>query len=578
MRIRGIALSCLLLLLCGGCATVSVGPIPPQETIYPAAISPDAPLVLAIPGLRIPGLEVTQEQHFGHLVAMLAARGIPCRILTYDTREHPLSRGAALFDSALSIAWTRVGPAAVHELEFENERRTARGMPPVRRVVFVGYSQGAVIMTQLAYRIFYDFRNDCDKTVARFGDEWKALKNDPEFLYFMNALEDYLVLKNIKVQREKEFNRDPDMKMFFARSKNKAARQFEEFLKYIADPSSKYPGVKRFQPLGSPTYPKRYNRVKLCAESLQHCPVDERERIRQFFADYAEYRAFLDVAPSFVSLAGSYFGSPRANESFLLFKWFPVLKLFAGRELTQIRQTQLGTIHHFETVQELVRLNRDHRYPLDPDHSLFIVGANGSRGDGIVDQSSAHLSDHAYEVARITGDGRKDMRMETVSRERLPDLVVAPLPVTHFPEKILWGLGGRRYGAAYMVDGNPAFPYLLSFIRGDWEGIRRSLARCEDGLRQFMIELSLPRKSGAGISVRQTGRSPSVEIDGRYDNPESGIVVWTGHFTGAGEQMNPAGPETCRGSVRLELRRGGGAWMPLDCVVYPGCNSFVKAE
>ncbi|MEJ2744858.1 MAG: hypothetical protein P8123_04100, partial [bacterium] len=147
-----------LAIFCAGCATVSVGPVRPQDELYPPTTAADAPLVLAIPGLRIPTLPVTQDQHFGHLVEMLAEKGIPCRILAYDTQEYPLSRGAALYSPDLAIAWTRVGPAAVHEVEIENERRAELGLPPVRRVVFFGYSQGAVIMEQIATRIFYSFR------------------------------------------------------------------------------------------------------------------------------------------------------------------------------------------------------------------------------------------------------------------------------------------------------------------------------------------------------------------------------------------------------------------------------------
>jgi len=576
VRIAGIAAGALLL---GGCATLSVGPIPPQEGIYPAQLSPDAPFVLAIPGLRIPALDITQDQHFGHLVEMLAAEGIPCRILTYDTADHPLVHGAALFNSELAIAWTRVGPQAVHALQFENERRASLGLPPVRWVIFIGYRQGAVIMSQLAHRIFYLFKNGYDQMVEQFGDEWKALRKDPEFLYFMTALEDYLVLKNIQVQREEEFKTDPDMKWFFERAKNKVGRQFDEFTHYIADPSSKYPRVKQFEPPESPTYPKRYERVRTCASSLQYCPLEERERIEQFFADYAEYRPFLDVAPSFLSITGSFFGSPRANRSFVLFRWFPMLKILAGRELTQIRQTQLGTIYHFEAVERLIRLEEDRRFPLDPHNSMFIVGANGNRGDGLVDQSSAHLADHAYEVAKIQEGGESgSASVQIVEQARLPDRVVVPLRVMHLPEKLLWGLGGTRYGAAYMVEGNPSFPYVLNFIQGRWDRIDDSLAQCEDGLRQFMIELALPGQKWRRLGFSNAGCTRNISIDGRYDNPESRIIVWTGHFTGPGQQMNAAGPETCQGSVWLELYARGGGKVPFECDVYPGCNTFLKIE
>lgn len=600
--IRSGILCAALVSLCAGCATVSVGPVRPQEGVYPAAMAPDAPLVLAIPGLRIPALPVTQEQHFGHLVEMLAARGIPCRILTYDTREYRLTRGAALYSPDLAIAWTRVGPAAVHEVQIENERRAALGLPPVRRVVFFGYSQGAVIMEQIATRIFYSFRNNYDEMVKHFGGEWQALRNDPEFNYFMNALEDFLVLKNIKVQREKEFSRDPDMKFFYRRSEMKMSKQFNEFLEYIIDPSTRYPAVKHFEEPGTAKYPKKYNAVRTCAHSLEHCSLEQRERIKEFFIDYAEYRTMLDVAPSFISAAGSLFGSPRASESFVLFKWFPFLKLFAGRELGQIEQTRLGTKQQLERIEDLVRLNRDERYPIDPDNTLFIVGANGKRGDGLVDQSSAHLADHSFQRLRVNRreDAREKVETELMERDRLPDLIVVPLRVMHFPEKVMGGLGGRRYGAAYMEEGNPAWPYVLSFVRGDWVGIGSRLSRGEkrlaeemldliplghlgrasapEGLRQFMLELTLPGEEWRNVRISRTGRSGNVKIDARYHNSESKTWVWTGHFDGPGQEMNLFGPESIEGSIDLELRLPRGVSLPLSCAVYPGCNSFIKLE
>lgn len=587
---------------CAGCATVSVGPVRSQEGLYPPATKADAPLVLAIPGLRVPTLHVTQEQHFGHLVGMLAERGIPCRILVYDTHEYPLSRGAALYSPDLSIAWTRVGPAAVHEVQIENERRAALGLPPVRRVVFFGYSQGAVIMEQIATRIFYSFRNECDEMAKRFGTEWEALKNDPEFNYFMNALEDYLVLKNIKAQRGRELVRDPDFKLVCRRAEMKVSRQFNEFLEYIVDPSIRYPAVKRFEEPGTPKYPKRYHSVRMCAGSLQHCSIEQRERIKEFFIDYAEYRTMLSVKPAFISAAGSFFGSPRASDSLALFRRLPFLKFLAGRELVQIEQTRLGTAQQLENIEHLVRFNRDERYPIDPDNTLFIVGANGKKGDGLVDQSSAHLADHSFQRLRVNRGGRvrEKVTTELIERDRLPDLIVAPLRLTHFPEKIMGGLGGRRYGAAYMEEGNPAWPYVLSFIQGDWGGIGDRLARGERwtadqmldliplagfggisapvGLRQFMLEVNLPPGKWSGAGISHTGRSKNVKIDARYHNPDSRTWVWTGHFDGPGQEMNLFGPESVEGSIDIELSLPHGVRLPLGCVVYPGCNSFIKIE
>ncbi len=600
-NVTGIAIAAGIL-FSAGCATVSLAPVRSQEGVFPAATAPDAPLVLAIPGLRIPALPVTQEQHFGRLVEMLAAKGIPCRILTYDTREYPLSRGAALYSPDLAIAWTRVGPAAVHEIQFENERRAALKLPPVKRVVFLGYSQGAVIMEQIAERVFYYFRNNCDEMVKRFGVEWQALRNDPEFIYFMSALEDFLVLKNIEIQRGKELVHDPDFKFVYRRAEVKANRQFNEFIDYLVNPSSKYPAEKQFEEPGTSKYPKQYDMVRKCADSLEYCSFEQRECIKAFFIDYAEYRTMLGVKPSFISVAGSFFGSPRASESVALFKWVPFLKFLAGRELGQIEQTRLGERQQLDRIQNLVRLNRDERYPIDPDNTLFIVGANGKRGDGLVDQSSAHLADHSFQRLQLNRktNAKEKVETELIERDRLPDLIVVPLRVGHFPEKVLWGLGGRRYGAAYMEEGNPAWPYLLSFIQGDWAGIGGRLSRGEkgraeemldliplarlgrpsapEGLRQFMLELALPGGGWRNARVSRTGQSENVKIDALYHNAESSTWVWTGHFEGPGQEMNLFGPESVEGSVDIELRMPRGVSLPLGCTVYPGCNSFVKLE
>ena len=562
------------LALCAGCASISVGKIPRQDGIYPARTAPDVPLVLAIPGLRIPGLAVTQDQHFGFLVEMLSAEGIPCRVLAYDTAENPLISGAALFDSDLAIAWTRVGPAVVREVQYENERRASLDLPPVRRLVLFGYSQGAVVMEQIACRIFFQLKRRHDEMQARFGLEWRALQQDPEFLYLMTALDDFLVVRNIRLQREREFRRDPELRQFYRRAEEKLKRQFNEFIAYLEDPSSAYPEIDRFEEPGTPRYPKRYQELRLCAQSVEHCSLEERERIREFFFDYAQYHDLLALSPAFISAAGSFFGSPRANESFLLFRVFPFLKFFARRELTQIAQTRIGTVYHLRHIENLARSNRDERYPLDYDNTLFMVGANGARGDGIVDQSSAHLSDHTFRIVKVPSAPGEAATL--LCDDRLPDLTVVPLPVMHFPEVTLGGWGRRRYGAAYMEEGNPAFDYLLRFIRSDWAGIRGALSREEGSLRQFMLTIAFEGRGWGSPSPRSRGHSRNIRIDGRYDNPESEIFNWTGHFVAAGQKMNLVGPEIAEGTITIEVRMPDGERVRAPFTVHPGCNSFVK--
>jgi hypothetical protein len=151
-----------------------------------------------------------------------------------------------------------------------------------------------------------------------------------------------------------------------------------------------------------------------------------------------------------------------------------------------------------------------------------------------------------------------------------------------------------------MEEGNPAWPYVLSFIKGDWGGIGNRLSRGERwaaeqmldliplaafgdvsspvGLRQFMLEVNLPAGERRGARISRTGRSGNVRVDGLYHNPDSRTWVWTGHFDGPDQEMNLFGPESVEGSIDLDLSLPKRGRLPLKCVVYPGCNSFIKIE
>jgi len=525
-------LSCVT--ICAGCTTLNVQKIPPQDGVYPVTTLPDAPLVLAIPGLVVPGLRITQQQHFGYLVEMLAAEGIPCRIMTYDTPEDPLSMKAALYSPDLGIAWTRVGPAMVREFDAENERRSSLGLPPVQKLVLIGYSQGGVIMAQIAGRIFYLFKSQYEDAVKEFGDEWGALQKDPEFLYFINALDDYVAIKNIKAQYEQLFKRSPSLRNFYSRAEKKLDDQFKEFMGYLVDPSHKYPNMKQFEGIESPYYPKKYVKIRAYAAARESRSEEEREKNKQFFITYAQYRGLLNVQPSFIATAASLFGSPEANNTLRIAKWLPLMKYFIGREYYQIQQTELGTAQQLERIESLVREYRDKRYPISPSQAIFIVGANGYKGDGLVDQPSAYLSKHSFAQVRVVDGPGGALRFEEVAHDTLPPTVVVPLKLTHFPEKTLGGLGGASYGAAYMVKGNPAYPYILNFIKSDWKAIMRDIARDTDTLRQFMIEVSFTDTLMNSFSARRKGESDNIRVTGRYFNAMTGTFVWTGYFKEAG--------------------------------------------
>ncbi len=632
------AFACLL--FAAGCTTLNIQRLPPQDLVYPARLAPDAPLVLAIPGLAVPGLRITQDQHFGRLPEMLAAEGIPCRILAYDTPDDPVSRQAALYSPDHGLAWTRVGPAMAREFEAENERRAARGVPPVKKLVLIGYSQGGVLMAQIAARVFYGLRHVCEEAAGKFGGEWDALQKDPEFLLFVNAIDDWIAISNIKTQYETLFTQSPSLRRFYERTEKKLARQHEEFLRYLVDPASKHPGVKKFEGIESPYYPKRYEKIREYAAAREFRSEAEKEKNREFFITYAQYRGLLGVQPYLIAIAASLFGSPQANDTINIVNWTPLIRHFIiGREYDQIKQTELGTAQHLERIERLVQECRDKSYPISPSRVLFIVGANGNSGDGMVDQPSAHLSMHSYARMRLKDGGGGEPRLEEAERATLPQLAVAPLGVMHLPEKKLWGLSGTKYGAAYMVPGNPCYPYILNFIKGDWGAIERDLALDADLLRQFMVEISFKDAKMRESDVRWEDVSENIEVTGRYFNAESRTLVWTGYFKETGviaglqekarllnltdmlpgvrDVFGKAGAERPhllqnlrrharlvnpvplipksdkmlgwtglvgeemkegKGSVRFSVRLPGGGKAPLTCAVHPGRISFVTIE
>ncbi|MEI6634270.1 MAG: hypothetical protein WCP22_10700 [Chlamydiota bacterium] len=339
-----------------GCTTIDLQKMPPQDGIYPAQPAPDAPLVLAIPGLALSGVRITQQQHFGRLVEMLAAEGIPCRIITYDTPEDPVSMKAALYSPELSIASTRVGPAIVRELEAENDRRTAHGAPPVKRLVLIGFSQGGVVMRQISRRIFIDFKKEYEARVKEFGAEWGALQKDPEFQDWINALDNFIALKTIRVENEEPFKTSPPIKRFYERMEKELDTQMDKLLRYLVDPSSGYPGMKKFEGIESLYYPKRYEKLREYAASRIVMSKAEKEKEKQFYITYAQYRDLLDVEPYFIATAASLFGSPDANDAINLMKWMPFVRRFiVGREYHQIQQNEVGTTQQLERIETLAR-------------------------------------------------------------------------------------------------------------------------------------------------------------------------------------------------------------------------------
>lgn len=555
-----------------GCAPIQPT-LRPQSDIYPAKINADTPLVLAIPGLNVPGA-IPQQDHFGNLVEMLALEGIPSRVLAYDTPEHPLTPVASLGYNQTNIATTRVTPDVVDAIQFENTRRAEFGLPPVKEVVFFSYSQGAVIANRIANGIHL-FRLKYIEFQHKFGIEWTAVQSDPEFLYLMNALADFIMIRDIKVQKEYDFNRDPDLVKFYDRTFKKLDAQATEFFNYLRNPSQKYPTVTAFEPPESAKYPKIYPKLQQIAlQSFKD--IHDYSELKQFFVDYATYRDVLDVKFRFVSTAGSYFGSPVASRIYNLMEAIPLLQLFIGTELRQIKDTRLGAEHQTKDAEDLLIMKRENHYPYREPDTMFILGANGDRGDGMVDQSAAHLAVHALgstKLATAPADGKE--RVEIVV-DRLPDFTIVPLPTKHFPESNLFG---HTYGAAYMEKGSPVFPYVLNFVRKDWATINASLAESNIKLQQFMVEITFQKpKDVPNPLFQRKSNTGNVRITGEFTNKESDTYVWMGTFVGDDQRMNLDKKEDDSGFVTLTVWRDPQHKRTMDIPVYPGCNTLVKME
>lgn len=566
----------LLLTALSGCAAVPQKATKSLDEMYPDKMAPDAPLVLAIPGLYVSGMGMkTQMEQFGNLVEILADKGIPCRLLSYDTPANPLTSKATIGFDETNIAETRVGPSIIYEIQNERVRRLEKHLPPLKEVVLFSYSQGAVIANRIM-ESFTQFKSEYMDLAKKYGVEWAILQKDPEFLSLMDALSDYLLIRNIRIQSTGAFMKDPELRRFYRRAKQKLNSKKQRFLVYLQNPGRLYPQLKRIDTPESAKYPKKYPKFKQAAEE---CFLDSGDTtgLKGFFADYLRYKRVMNLRFRFISTAGSYMGSPAAtNSSFQLDIVGPMIRNIFGKELKQIHDTRLGSTHQQRMLNNLLKLKGKNPYPYAPKDTLFILGANDGGGDGYVDQFSGHLSRHALASAQIKADAAGQKSLD-VSVERLPALAVLPLPVKHFPDNSL--LGGHANGAAYMEPGNPVVPYLLAFLRKDWKTIDDELAATKIKLQQFMIQISFDSAPDAKYpAFEKTGTSGNIEISRQYSNADAGSVVWTGKFNRPEDCMNLAGEERACGSVFFTVWRNPEKKFKVEVPVFPGCTTLLKVK
>ncbi len=472
------------------------------------------PLVLGIPGFRVPGVTIPQEEHFGHLKQILECEGVPYYCITYDSDNYPLPKVADLASDTYSIATTRVIPSIIRTINYEQARRKEKELPPVRDVTLFMYSQGTVVSYGFVRRLHY-FRRRYRQYSKQFGVEMDALYNDPVLKSLISAINNYVLVRNIQVQRERDFVRDHDLRLFHDRMLEAMEQKYKELEDYLIAPSTLYPNVKEFEKPQTEKYPKKYDKLQKYAKECQSDP-GKKKSFFSFLKNYARLMSIKDINFMYFSASGSIFGSPHANSGYGLLQNFPIGKFFV-KGVNQIKDTRVGSFHHTQKISNLVRESKLPNYPINKKNTLFIVGANGEQGDDLVDQPSAHISQHCYvdlDLTKETGDTVTD-KIKTVHMEVLPEQHVIPLEVHHFPVKTFWGLGPTLPGSAYMTEHHPVLAYLFPFIYKDFDTIEKLKKKNKIYLRQFMVEFTFRHiTGGAQTDEQMTTRKNKLLIGG----------------------------------------------------------------
>jgi len=558
------------------------------------------PLVLGIPGFRVPGISTPQSGHFGKLKEILERSGIPFYCVIYDSSEYPLTKEADLSSDSLSIASTRVIPSIVRIIKLERERRKKENLPPIKDVIMVMYSQGTVVSYGFVRRMHY-FKRQFQNFAESFGAEHNAIGKDPVFISYLEAVNDFNLINKIKVQREQDFNNDIDLKDFYERAVEKMNKKYDFLEQYLIDPKIVYPEVNKFDPIDTPKYPKKYIKIRDFSLKAKSDP-EELNKVHQYMKDFAMFRDIMDLNFMYFSISGSIFGSPQANSGYGLLQNFPVGKLIV-QGMNQIKDTRLGSFHHTQKIKNLVRESKLPNYPINKKNTLFIVGANGEKGDNFVDQPSAHISTHGYVDIDLTKNGvlpnssLNNKNVYKVQMEVLPEMNVVPLRVRHFPVKTLWGFGPTLTGSAHFEENHPALPYLTAFMFKDFKTIDTLIKLNDNYMRQFMLEFTFSHITdnaeteeqiekrrnnlfiGGLISqfindleVKIKNRPACVDLQGKYFNADNLTYVLIGCYEDSIFYMGK--PEIK--NVDFEIKARGFEPLTLNLPIKPGKILFVN--
>ncbi len=544
-------------------------PLLPQRTA-------ELPLVAAIPGLNLPGAPTGHNQ-FGQLAQLMQKEGYPFFFVAYDEKIYPVNDVAGLYYGKHSISMTRVLPTLSSAIEKENEIRSEQGVTPLKELVLISYSQGGVLAADVV-RAMLQFKIYWDDFVAETGIEWKILKNDPEFLFFKENLENAIVFTNIKRQNEKQLNLNYDFRRFDKKIEKELEQSKERFRTYLTNPKELFPN-RNFASGRNKGYPRKYSKVLKWLEKPFIGPAMRGDYGFLFWKNYVEYEQFLDLQLRFFSMAGSYFGSPTANKTYDILKILPrrLDDALIGPVENQIRDTQLGTRNHLNMIKDFLKLTKPENQKYRRENVLFLVGANGNKGDGLVGQSSAHFSSHAYSEIQLkellSSNSENTIQLK---EERMPRYPVTGIKAHHLPKTTLFFF--KEPGIAQISTKSTAYQFLIPFLEKDFSKLEKLHSAHNKDLREFMVIVDLPLDDALkNYRINLKPQSKHIKLTGRFYNGSAHSYVWTGYSTQKEGFLNIDTidlDETAE--LILSLSNGTTINSEIDVNIHPGTNHIIQ--
>ena len=534
--------------------------------------TPQTPLVAAVPGLNVPFTPVGAAQ-FGDLTKMLARDGIPSFVVAYDEQIHPLSAVAGLYSGEHATSVTRVLPILSAAIEKENQIRRSQGVGDLQELVIVSYSQGSVLALDVLRR-FVGFRDQWQDFLEQAGEEWNQLRADPELERFSDSAANFLLLEKIRLDRAQQYKRSYHFHRFYQRLSEDRSKASDRFHRYLTKPEDLLPNTT-ILPADQAGYPRRYPRI---AQWLTRAPQSGSEVPRDFWMNYVEFEQLLPLQFRLFSMAGSFFGASTANVAVGALKVLPQrIDRLVGPIDGQLRDTQLGSRHHLEVIKAILAHSNQVGSRRAAENFYFVLGVNGNKGDGLVDEYSAHFSSHLFTQIAIN-ELVTARRSEALSFEhqQLPAYPLTALKVRHLPRRRL--LFFHQPGVAQMDEKSEVYPFLQAFIRKDGATLKQLHQDQHQRMRQFMVVLDLPTNGELdGYRFHLQAASRQVRIRARYYNRGSHALVWTGLVRSTKRSSSDEDATLGQpGEVLLKIFRGFASKAEVRLPVVPGTSHFVE--